>query len=216
MNENKYPQWGLFLIVITILLSGCGPGQLFGPTITPTSTQTPIPPTFTPTPVPPTATPTPTLTPTTIPTNTSTPRENNVVDGKLTCTYQVRAYDHSTAKEYLKTGIDLAQGVKLIITASGRACFNGSNKEFCNDPNGHPNFDDTDLVGKIENGEMFHIGTSFNKTIDSETGRLYLGFNDTDYENNSGYFDVTVIIENILTGSCNPQKDNMFIVKTRM
>ena len=58
--------------------------------------------------------------------------------------------------------------------------------------------------GKIENGEMFHIGTNFKRTIGSEIGRLYLGFSDTDYENNSGYFDVTVSVESILIGNCNP------------
>jgi hypothetical protein len=48
---------------VSLFISGCGPGQLFGPTITPT---------FTPTPVP-TITITPTLTPTLIPTLTPTP-----------------------------------------------------------------------------------------------------------------------------------------------
>ena len=203
MNNKRTLRWGNAMVLMVIILSGCGPGQIFVPTVTPTSTQTPVPPTptLTSTPVPPTttSTPTSTLTNTPIP-----PTENSVVDGKLTCTYQVYAYDNSTAKEYLETGIDLEQGEKLIVTASGTACFGGTNMDFCNDPNGHPDFEDTDLVGKIEDGEMFHIGTSFQKTIGSETGRLYLGFHDTDYENNSGYFDVTVIVENMLFGNCNP------------
>lgn len=49
------------LLAVSLLISSCGPGQLFGPTLTPT-------PTFTPTP---TVTPTPTNTPTS--TSTSTP-----------------------------------------------------------------------------------------------------------------------------------------------
>jgi hypothetical protein len=201
MNNRRYLRWGYAVVITTLILSGCGPGQIFGPTITPTPTRTPIPPTSTPTLAPPTFTLTPTLsfTDTSIPTV-----ENSVVDGKLVCTYQVSAYDNSTAKEYLETGIDLVQDEKLIIAASGWACFDGPNMDNCNDPNGHPDFDDTDLVGKIGNGEMFHVGTSFQKTISSEIGRLYLGFYDSDYENNSGYFDVTVVVENALSGKCNP------------
>jgi hypothetical protein len=62
MNSKKLLQWMFVFILIALLLSGCGPGQMFGPTqtpIPPTSTNTPIPPTATSTstPVPPTATP---------------------------------------------------------------------------------------------------------------------------------------------------------------
>src|SRR5689334_18413961 len=51
----------VFSLVVSVMLSACGPGQLLGPTLTPTPTitLTPLPsPTFTPTPLP-TATPTP-------------------------------------------------------------------------------------------------------------------------------------------------------------
>ena len=201
MNNKKTLRWAFFIIFIPLILSGCGPGQIFGHTITPTPTQTPIPPTRTATPVPPTSTVSPTIIPTDTP---SPPIKNSVVDGKLTCTYQVSAYDNSTAKQYLETGINLTQGEKLIVKASGTACFDGSNMNNCNGPNGHPDFDNTNLVGKIGDGGKFHIGTSFQKIIEGETGRLYLGFNDSDYENNSGYFDVTVIVENMLIGNCNP------------
>jgi len=51
------------ILFASFVLSACGPGQLFGPTITPTPTNTP---TTTPT-------PTPTSTPTLTPTSTSTP-----------------------------------------------------------------------------------------------------------------------------------------------
>jgi hypothetical protein len=46
------------LLVASVFVSGCGPGQVFGPTLTPTFTPAP---TFTPTPA---FTPTPTITPT--------------------------------------------------------------------------------------------------------------------------------------------------------
>ena len=45
------------LTIISLLIVGCGSGQIFVPTITPSPTHTPIPPTSTNTPVPPTATP---------------------------------------------------------------------------------------------------------------------------------------------------------------
>jgi hypothetical protein len=46
MNSRKLLQWMFVFILIVLLLSSCGPGQMFGPT------QTPIPPTATNTPVP--------------------------------------------------------------------------------------------------------------------------------------------------------------------
>jgi hypothetical protein len=64
MNSKKLSQWMFVFILILLLLTSCGPGQMFGPTITPSPTSTP---TFTPTPTPtstPTFTPTPTPTPT--------------------------------------------------------------------------------------------------------------------------------------------------------
>jgi hypothetical protein len=65
---------GITLLVCgSLVLASCAPGQLFGPTLTPTSTDTPTPsntPTPTNTPMP-TNTPTPSNTPT--PTNTATP-----------------------------------------------------------------------------------------------------------------------------------------------
>src|SRR5271157_6053332 len=57
----------LFLLLISLLVSGCSTGQFFGPTATSTPTLTP-----TSTPLP-TSTPTLTLTPTLTPTNTPVP-----------------------------------------------------------------------------------------------------------------------------------------------
>ena len=59
----------IFVLLLSLATSSCAPGQMFGPTITPTSTNTPLPPTATDTPVPPTSTstPPPTDTPTSIP-----------------------------------------------------------------------------------------------------------------------------------------------------
>lgn len=205
-TKDEIMRWVLAFVLISLLLAGCnpppvtqppltpcpwwgcGPGQIFGPTTTPT----PIP-----TAIPPTSTSTPTLP------STSTPMPPTDERGILTCTYRVSAYENSTARQYLDTGLDIKQGENLIMEATGTACF-GPESGHCNGPNGHPDFDDTDLVGKIDGSEMFHIGSSFQKTVSNEGGRLYLGFSDTDYENNSGFFDVTVTIENTLTKTCNP------------
>jgi hypothetical protein len=54
----------LFILALSLFVSGCGPGQISGPTITPSPTNTPMPtntlvPTNTPTSLPPTSTPVP-------------------------------------------------------------------------------------------------------------------------------------------------------------
>ena len=69
----------LIMLLLSLLISACGPGQLFGPTLTPTPTITPTSTsTLTPTA---TLTPTSTLTPTA--TLTRTPRPTPIVyDGK--------------------------------------------------------------------------------------------------------------------------------------
>ena len=75
----------IVLAIICLLMSSCGPGQAFGPTITPsqTSTNTPIPtPTITSTPVPTaTITPIPTAT---FPVNNMNNQALNLVDAKVT------------------------------------------------------------------------------------------------------------------------------------
>jgi len=68
MNRQRLSRQ-LILVVISLLVSSCGPGQLFGPTITPSPTAT-LTPTITPSPTltrTPTSTPTPTITPTPTP-----------------------------------------------------------------------------------------------------------------------------------------------------
>jgi hypothetical protein len=69
---NKYFKLvAICFIVLNLVLSGCGPGQAFGPTLTPVPSLTPIP---TNTPVPTSTTiPTATNTPTPAPTATATP-----------------------------------------------------------------------------------------------------------------------------------------------
>lgn len=168
---------------------GCGTNVNLGPTVTSTSAQTPILPTSTPIPtLPPTAT-------------SFLPTEELVA---LVCTYRVSASENSTARQFLDTGLDIKDGETLIIKAAGTACFD-IGPAFCTGPDGNSAFIDTDLVGKLGDGQMFHIGSSFQELVSNEAGKLYLGFHDNDYDNNSGFFDVTVTIENTLADTC-PQQ----------
>lgn len=66
--------FAIFVLTMSLVNSGCGPGQLFGPTITPTSTKT-LTPTATLTPTP---TSTPTKTPTITPTETKRPTDTPI------------------------------------------------------------------------------------------------------------------------------------------
>jgi hypothetical protein len=82
-----------FSTFVCLVITGCGPGQLLGPTLTPTATLTPTPthtPTATLTPTP-TSTPTPTITPTptNTPTITLTPLPTNIPElvGLTRCQY---------------------------------------------------------------------------------------------------------------------------------
>lgn len=181
--------------ILFILLGACGSAPTVStpaePSITPSHTKTLVPPTFT-------STPTLRSTDTPLP-----PTSTHAPDGKLVCTYRVSAFEHSTAKQYLDTGLNIKQGEHLVITATGIACCDTDPTVCCSGPDGHPAFDDTDLVGRIGNGDMFHIGASFQKEIsENDAGRLYLGYHDADYANNSGFFDVIVVIENTLVGNC--------------
>jgi hypothetical protein len=168
---------------------GCGTSVPLVPTVTATSLQTPLPPTSAPIP-----TDLPTVAPI-LPTDEVK---------TLVCTFRVGAYENSTANQLLDSGLDLRPGETLTIEATGTACFDvGLN--LCSGPNGNPDFIDTDLVGKIGDGHMFHIGSSLEMTVNEDAGRLYLGFHDNDYENNSGYFDVTITVVNTLSTTC-PQQ----------
>lgn len=110
-NKTKF----LALILMTsILLSGCGAGQFFGPTLTPTSTPT-LTPTFTPTS---TSTPTPTFTPTFTPTPTVAPPLsaidyliNPVID-------RIDTFESSNAPAWDLTAGHIENGA-LVVTGDG-------------------------------------------------------------------------------------------------
>jgi hypothetical protein len=105
------------LVVVLSAISGCGPGQLFGPTLTPT-------PTFTPTPTP-TATPTNTSTPTHTPTNTPTFTPTYTPSSTFTPTPTPVPVAEVAGSAYLRNGPgkiypvvrSLAKGEKLTVLA---------------------------------------------------------------------------------------------------
>ena len=115
-------------------------------------------------------------------------------------TYTVAASGYSTARQWLETGLVLPAGTKLTITASGTACLGPG---VCQDANGRANAHPQcaargitcgALFGKIgRDGSPFFIGKGpFNRTLTAESGSLFLGYADIDFENNSGELMVVV------------------------
>jgi hypothetical protein len=89
----------IFVLLINLLLSGCGDGQVLGPTITPTPTIT-LTPTFTYTP-----TLTPTATSTFTPTATFTP--SATATPKATPTPEIKQFNICTPEDYLNCPIEV-------------------------------------------------------------------------------------------------------------
>ncbi len=106
------------------------------------------------------------------------------------------------------TGIAVATGAKVEITATGKIKYNSRGEKVT--PAGHPvpseicasgvstgwynaNLNCLSLIGRFGSGEVFQVGDS-TKIDDVEGGELYLIFNDNDYLDNSGHFTVTVTV----------------------
>jgi hypothetical protein len=102
--------------------------------------------------------------------------------------------DNSFAFSWLDTRMYVKKGDQITITASGTAC-NGENS--CAGPEGNPDYglyngcQIGSLIARIDSGESFCVGENFQMTA-QESGLLYLSYNDTDYLNNAGEFNVTV------------------------
>ncbi len=100
------------------------------------------------------------------------------------------------------TGIDLAVGSSVNITASGTIYIAGSDPG--KTPDGDPNCTAPSsfvapglhcwsLIGNIANGTPFQVGSS-TKFSASAAGRLYLGVNDEVFGDNSGNWTATITI----------------------
>ena len=105
--------------------------------------------------------------------------------------------------DWLDTGIEVNEGQILVIDSNGRILWNLKDKKYC-DPDGAvpytrwgnkplPGASTGALIGKIgeDDGECFFIGK--NKEIHAfKSGRLFLGINDDNTQNNEGLYRVRI------------------------
>lgn len=110
-------------------------------------------------------------------------------------------------RDWIDTGLDLLQGDTLRITASGSIFYTSS--ETSNPDGGESTWRDLlrslpvndvgrgALIGKMGEGgavRAFFVGSSA-EFVAERNGRLFLGVNDNDYNDNRGSFQVTVEIQ---------------------
>ena len=106
------------------------------------------------------------------------------------------------------TGIAVATGAKVEITATGKIKYNSRGekgdtrwtsrtqrdlRQRVSTGWYNANLNCLSLIGRFGSGEVFQVGDS-TKIDDVEGGELYLIFNDNDYLDNSGHFTVTVTV----------------------
>ena len=103
-------------------------------------------------------------------------------------------------KQWTETGIKLTKGNKIVIEATGTVW---ANKSVKSTPDGvdrkswkrYSLIKDSNheaLIGKIgSSGELFYVGSRKIFTAKSD-GILYLGVNDKDLKNNSGFYNATI------------------------
>lgn len=176
------------LLLVSLIASGCGPGQVFGPTITPTATLTPVPTS--------TSTPTPTFTPNPTVTFTQTP---------VTKTFTTIVPANEL---WFNTGVNIIKGQEVTIRATGIVNTWGGRDISNSDANGQTTADwicdNTgcpipggyygELIGKLGVGTPFRVGSSLDFTA-PESGTLILTINDWTFEDNSGEFNVIVTVK---------------------
>ena len=109
-------------------------------------------------------------------------------------------YPHSGFQD---TGFYIQLGDMLVMSASGISCHIADVVCFGPDGNGEPPPPDItwtflaptlshgSLVGRIEGGDPFFVGVDFSQVM-NETGTLFLGFNDSRTDDNSGFFSVDI------------------------
>jgi hypothetical protein len=109
---------------------------------------------------------------------------------------------HVDAKQaWTDTGITVTAGDRVVFNASGRLVF-GRGTGQTSDPNGNPaetraNYPDPTvpvgaLLGRVGNGVPFAIGLQTQPLVMPASGRLLLGVNDNELNDNSGFYSVTV------------------------
>ena len=102
------------------------------------------------------------------------------------------------------TGLDVAAGQQVTITASGTVIHSVSTNDGC-DPTGEPGTsghganiigcpDHASLIGKFgDAGAPFYVGRTYSVPA-TASGRLFLGINDNDLGNNGGSYSASVAV----------------------
>jgi hypothetical protein len=130
-------------------------------------------------------------------TDTFSPLKALAASSQTTSTLSIPA-----TQAWTDTGIDLAVGSSVSITASGTIYIAGSDpgktpdgSPDCSAPSSFvaPGLHCWSLIGNIANGTPFQVGSSteFSATV---AGRLYLGVNDEVFGDNSGNWTATITI----------------------
>ncbi len=106
--------------------------------------------------------------------------------------------------QWTDTGFDLQGGEKVSIEATGEVFANATVSGGPDGIPGHPGWARYNLVGDAphaaligrigDEGEPFYVGHSFTTTV-QQPGELFLGVNDTGYDNNKGAFTATVTVQ---------------------
>jgi hypothetical protein len=122
-------------------------------------------------------------------------------DVTFTAKYYGKIVKVNIASAWTDTGIDLVSGSSYSIIVKGIASTDGAtvpSDAFWYGPAGGfaaagsnyplPGVPVQSTIGKIgTTGPSFYVGTLFTFTA-NKSGRLYLGFNDTDFSDNAGYY----------------------------
>jgi hypothetical protein len=115
-----------------------------------------------------------------------------------------RSLSVSGTAAWTDTGIDVATGQQVTITASGTVLHNVAGNDGC-DPSGEPGTaghganviscpNHASLIGKIgDAGAPFFVGRTYSVPA-AAAGRLFLGINDSDLSNNGGSYAASVAV----------------------
>lgn len=110
----------------------------------------------------------------------------------------------SARQRWTDTGVDLREGDLISLTATGRILFSPSRGDVAAPGGAQGSLATGDaplpreqigaLLGRIGNGEAFVVGESLDSLYISRSGRLFLTVNDDILRDNSGAFQVSVVI----------------------
>jgi hypothetical protein len=129
------------------------------------------------------------------------PRDPASFSGFVSAVANSRLFGIVGAANWLDTGIDIEANDLLQISANGEAYYLAGNEETKSGPGGHPytcmqlptGLKCGGLVGKIGSGPPFFVGQAYS-SIEGQTGRLLLAYEDIDSVNNAGGFEVRVSV----------------------